>query len=241
MQPQGSIFHFGFLGEVQFKLVLEKWTFEKKVRLYSRKPKKVDFTNYMGLSSRVKLQSSGHLSDKSWTMGFLNRIQLLSIIHPAIMEKKQKICPKMLVELWISYKVNEFAYITNQQQQHHHFFPLFPPKIKKEQRKLVCCLLIQFWGCSSHLGAESNQSRAMATHDWRPNPHTHTARKQANRGRSWLGRNLEGCFLRKDAHSHRGFKSYKKVPFCWEALSSQFHIGTQNPVKKWMHNVPNHV
>ena len=100
MQPQGSIFHSGFLGEVQFKLVLEKWTFEKKVRLYSRKPKKVDFTNYMGLSSRVKLQSSGHLSDKSWTMGFLNRIQLLqSIIHPAIMEKKQKICPKMLVEL----------------------------------------------------------------------------------------------------------------------------------------------
>ena len=227
MQPQGSIFHSGFLGEVQFKLVLEKWTFEKKVRLYSRKPKKVDFTNYMGLSSRVKLQSSGHLSDKSWTMGFLNRIQLLSIIHPTIMEKKQKICPKMLVELWISYKVNEFAYITNQQQQqqqHHHFFPLFPPKIKKEQRKLVCCLLIQFWGCSSHLGAESNQSRAMATHDWRPNPHTLTyskGSKQTEAGLDWVATS-KAAFWGKMHTATEGLKATKKCHFAEKPYHHNF-------------------
>ena len=53
---------------------------------------------------------------------------------------------------------------------------------------------------SSHLEAESNQSRAMATHVWRPNPKQHQEEEgeaaSILRGRlwSWLGRNLEGCF-----------------------------------------------
>ena len=55
---------------------------------------------------------------------------------------------------------------------------------------------------SSHLEAEPNQSRAMATHVLRPNPKQHQEEGEAIaaasilRGRlwSWLGRNLEGCF-----------------------------------------------
>ena len=37
MQPQGSIFHSGFLGEVQFKFDLKKWTFEPKSEVVFKK------------------------------------------------------------------------------------------------------------------------------------------------------------------------------------------------------------
>ena len=46
MQPQGSIFHSGFLGEVQFKFDLKKWTFvqtSEVVFTIQGKPQKVDF------------------------------------------------------------------------------------------------------------------------------------------------------------------------------------------------------
>ena len=61
MQPQGSIFHSAFLGEVQFKFNLKKLTFfSQKVRLYSRKPPKSGLFKNMGLYSRVRLHSSGY-------------------------------------------------------------------------------------------------------------------------------------------------------------------------------------
>ena len=37
MQPQGSIFHSAFLGEVQFKFNLKKWTFEPKSEVVFKK------------------------------------------------------------------------------------------------------------------------------------------------------------------------------------------------------------
>ena len=49
MQPQGSIFHSGFLGEVQFKFDLKKWTFEQKSEIvFKKKPQKVDFSKTWG-------------------------------------------------------------------------------------------------------------------------------------------------------------------------------------------------
>ena len=49
MQPQGSIFQNGFLGGVQLKIILKKWGFIQE------KPQKLDFSNDMGLNSRVGL------------------------------------------------------------------------------------------------------------------------------------------------------------------------------------------
>ena len=37
MQPQDFIFHSGFLGEVQFKFDLKKWTFEPKSEVVFKK------------------------------------------------------------------------------------------------------------------------------------------------------------------------------------------------------------
>ena len=56
LQAQGSIFQNGFLGGVQFKISLKKWTFERK----SRVPQKHDFSHYLGLYSRVGLYYSGY-------------------------------------------------------------------------------------------------------------------------------------------------------------------------------------
>ena len=39
MQPQDSIFHSGFLGEVQFKFDLKKWTFEQKSDIHKDQKK----------------------------------------------------------------------------------------------------------------------------------------------------------------------------------------------------------
>ena len=49
MQPQGSIFHSGFLGEVQFKFDLKKWTFEQKSELVFIKTPKSELFKNMGL------------------------------------------------------------------------------------------------------------------------------------------------------------------------------------------------
>ena len=50
MQPQGSIFHSGFLGEVQFKFDLKKWTFEQKSEVvFKKNPKKWTFQKHGAL------------------------------------------------------------------------------------------------------------------------------------------------------------------------------------------------
>ena len=57
MQPQGSIFHSGFLGEVQFKFDLKKWTFEQKSEVVFKKtPKKWTFQKHGALFNMVALK-----------------------------------------------------------------------------------------------------------------------------------------------------------------------------------------
>ena len=47
MQRQGSIFQNGFLGGVQFKKVLKKWTFKQKSGgLFKKNPKNVTFQKH---------------------------------------------------------------------------------------------------------------------------------------------------------------------------------------------------
>ena len=49
MQPQGSIFQNGFLGGVQLKKSLKKWTFKpKKWGFIQQKPQKCDFLHTWG-------------------------------------------------------------------------------------------------------------------------------------------------------------------------------------------------
>ena len=50
MQPQGSIFHSWFLGEVQFKFDLKKWTFKQKSEVvFKKNPKKWTSQSTWGL------------------------------------------------------------------------------------------------------------------------------------------------------------------------------------------------
>ena len=62
MQPWGCIFQNGFLGEVQFKKSLKKWTFQQQQKLgfIREKTHKQDFSHYLGLYSRVGLYYSGY-------------------------------------------------------------------------------------------------------------------------------------------------------------------------------------
>ena len=57
----GCIFQNGFLGEVQFKKSLKKWTFQQKKKWGSIRetPQKQDFSHYLGLCSRVGLHWRG--------------------------------------------------------------------------------------------------------------------------------------------------------------------------------------
>ena len=48
MQRQGSIFQNGFLGGVQFKKSLKKWTFEPKIGAIFEKNHKKNMTFYIG-------------------------------------------------------------------------------------------------------------------------------------------------------------------------------------------------
>ena len=58
MLPQDSIFHSGFLGEVQFKFDLKKWTFEQKSEVvFKKNPKKWTFQKHGALfKSEVALK-----------------------------------------------------------------------------------------------------------------------------------------------------------------------------------------
>ena len=78
MQPQGSTFHSGFLGEDQFKFDLKKWTFEQKSGVvYKKNPQKLDLSNYMGLYSRVRLHSSRYGIQKA-----IHRANTKAIANP---------------------------------------------------------------------------------------------------------------------------------------------------------------
>ena len=61
MQRQGFIFQNGFLGGVQFKKSLKKWTFKQKSGGFiQEKTPKHDFSHYMGQYSRVGMHSRGY-------------------------------------------------------------------------------------------------------------------------------------------------------------------------------------
>ena len=53
LQPQGSILQYGFLGGGQYKKSLKKWGFIQE------NPQKLDFSDKMGLYSRVGQQYRG--------------------------------------------------------------------------------------------------------------------------------------------------------------------------------------
>ena len=59
LQPQGYIFQYGFLGEVQFKKSIKKGLFDQKMGFYSQKKQK-NFENGVRLYSRVGLYTSGY-------------------------------------------------------------------------------------------------------------------------------------------------------------------------------------
>ena len=85
LQHQLSIFQNGFLVGVQFKKSLKKWSFWTKRGVYSRKTQKRNFLLYLGLYSRVGLQSL-------WKNQHLIFIQLMPVLFVRRHELSQIDC-----------------------------------------------------------------------------------------------------------------------------------------------------
>ena len=77
MLPRGSIFQYGFLGGGQYKKIPQKVDFlNNKWGFIQETPQKLDFSHYLGLYSRVGLQSSGYGIPKKKILVFLVQVKI---------------------------------------------------------------------------------------------------------------------------------------------------------------------